>query len=642
MFNKKNKKEKKNKKTEEVTETRTKVMDAVGQSSTWRDYILPSCFEIQKDYFCLGDAYCRCYTIFNFPEKVAVNWLAPIIRMDNVIVSVNAEPGNTVELKKSIDFTIQEEQQKRYSKLDTGQLADVQDAEDKINKALELSQRLLGEGSSAENVTIYITVYAPHKEDLDTICKDVEGRLAGNRFIPRVISYKQEEGFMSTYPISMNLYKAHTGLDMPSDVFYAGLPMFTSSALNDKNGIFLGPDSSKNPVFLDLWDKSNKKMNSNMFVIGTSGSGKSTFSKAMMVHEMSHNTKMLVLDVESEYTTFAETFHGNVINTTGDGKRPSVLNVLQLRDLPQAFDDFDTDEELDKFLKERRAANDKNFKGALSTHISWLKSWFKIYLPEITQMHEALLEKALYILYDKFGITEFDDPRKMRNDEFPIIADLYEVLKELEQSESAETNKKYYSDLVAYLESCVHGADRFMFNGITTIDLSNPLSIINVQKLIEMPINVKNAQFFNIMTFAWLEMTKNRFEKVLFMVDEAHQFISEDSVITARKLMEFAKRARKYEAGVILATQNVKDFLNPAVSRFGEGIMTNCITRALFRCEATDLEQIKRLYNLNDGEVEMLRAAGRGQTLLISGNTRQFVNVTVDPVIKLCQKGGGN
>lgn len=634
-------------------ETVSKVMNDVGNVSTWRDTILPSAFEIQRSTVNLGDVHSRVYSIYNYPSTVGIEWLRPVTLLPNTLVSIVTEPGDKVALIKSINFNIQEARVKYEEASRKSDAAAGGQAEVDYDKTKALLQRIQAENANVLNVTIYIAVYAKTETDLNKLCLDVEGILSGNSFIARTIPYMQEEGFNAFYPIAQNPYKDMTGLIMPADTFYAGLGMFPQNAINDSDGMYLGDDENGNPVFINIWSKTYGKHNMNLCVLGSSGAGKSATCKTMISHELSQGRKVIILDPEEEYIAFAKYFNGNVVDATSER-----INPLQLRDIPAAFDEM-SKEEMEEFVKNKRKefetaknfygndkvalANATAYQGPLSLHITFLKNWFKLYQPELSDAHLALIENLLYETYDKFNIDEFSDPRDMKNEDFPILSDVYNVLLEHEKSETNEEKAKLYNEIDIYLQSCIFGSDKFMFNGYTTFDLSNKFTVFNIHRLIDSPNNIKNATFYNITSFVWLELTRNRNEQTLLDIDEAHLLINENSQTTFAFLGNLSKRARKYNAGLMLCTQQISDFLHPSVSRYGEGMLGNCATKFLMKSDGSDATRIVNLFDLNSEEEGRIKASDRGQGLLISGDTKTYIQVNIEPsVLALCKLGGGN
>ena len=623
---------KKNKKNSKEQYTTSLAFDS------WLDRISPSLLEFKRDSFVLEETYCTIYSIYNYPSEVSLKWLRPITKLENTMVSVHLEKGDKAELLKSIDYSIREQQIKQAETMQK-QLTAAVDAQDKIDKSIALAQRVQSDNVSIGKITIYILVYAASEKELKILSKEIEGRLAAYRFIARKIPYMMEDGFDAMNPVCDNRYRDMTALTMPLDVFFTGNLMIPSYGINDPSGIYLGKDESGNPIFLDLWSKSNQKTNMNLSILGKSGSGKSATVKSLMCHELSHLTRMIVLDPEEEYVSLARYFEGNVIDASGglneEGVR-SIINPLQLTDFPEELDDLS-----DEQIKAKR--KDPDFKGSISNKISILKGWFKLYQSELSMAHIALIEEALYETYKRKGLDETSDPRLLRNDEHPILSDLEEVLIDRRSREKENSNRyQLYNEILIYLNSALHGSDRFLFNGHTNVDLSNRFNVFNVHKLLNAPDNIKNAQFANITSFIWLTMTKDRDEKAVLAVDEAHLFVNKGSETTFEFLGQLCKRARKYNSGLWIMTQNISDFLHKDVARYGEGILNNSATKLIMKSDATDLMKLAELFDLNEGEQQRIKDAGVGQGLLIAGDMRVFSNIAIeDGVLSLCQIGGG-
>lgn len=628
------------KKTKTTTSSKKIVKDLDATARPWKDRVCPSVLEFDKTSFMLEMAYCTVYSIYNYPTEVGMRWLRPLSLIEGTMVCIFNEEANRDELLKNIDFSIREESIRREAKINKEVTAAI-DAQSKIDNSMALSQRLLEENVNVGRITIYIIVFAESQKQLDVQCRDVESRIAARHFTIRRIPNLMPEGFDSFMPIAENKYGEMNSIIMPLDVFYAGMGIVPSFGINDPTGLYLGYDKSANPVFLDVWKKANGRSNANMAIMGKSGSGKSALTKTLLIHELVQGTKLLILDPEREYLSLADYFDGNIIDPSGgtnkDGTQ-SIINPLQLTDFPDIFDEKGMTKE-----KLIAASKSPTFRGTVTMKIGQLNEWFKTYLVNLNENHLSLIQEALYETYKRKGCTELSDPRKMKNTDHPIIADLGAVLKERAAACDPKSWKaSLYEELLLQMYPVLEGSERSMFNGYTNIDLSNPFTVFDVSNLLNMKDNVKNAQFSNITSYMWLAMTKNRDEKCILAVDEAHLFINEKSTATFEFLGQLCKRTRKYGSALWVTTQNIQDFLAPSVARYGAGILNNCAMRMLMKSDADDLEKLCAIFDLNDGEQSLIKTAGIGQGLLIAGDMRVFADVDIEPnVLKLCQMGGG-
>ena len=607
------------------------------------DIITPTILDFDKSSFAMGDARCRVKSVFGYPSEGTPGWLSLFTEQPNCIVSMHCHKTDVGELLKSIQNTIDQERAKTYE--NNAKEVDIDASENTIDRARELASSIRSSNATAVNLTINYMIYADTTEDLEKASQQIDGSLTGNQFMVRNLDYMQEDGLRSMLPICRNAFADVSGLDMTTTAFAGGLGIFPAVGLNDPAGTFLGSDDSHNPVFLDLWSRAGGRMNSNVLVLGITGSGKSTTLKDLLFDRMAEGDHVLIFDAEREYLDLTRAMHGNVIS--GFGENGSRINPLQLRDVPEVFDDPE------KSSAQREAIlSDPYFKGSLSMHMEFLKQWFSLYIPALAQPENAIemscLETALYEMYKSAGITERTDPRKLRNNQYPIMSDLYNEIAtavathKIGSHEIADTTP--YDHLLAYLQPAVFGADRFVFNGPTTINLDRALNTIDVFTLLKAPANVKNAQFHNLTTYAWTFLTRDRSERSIMLVDEAHLFITKDSSITFKFLHEAMRRCRKYNASLWIASQNVADFLGRGGQDTSEleGMLNNPATRIVMNEKSTDIEYLKKLFNISEKEQQLITTAVRGQGLLMAGNNRYGIRIEVNPdTLAIISKSGG-
>ena len=151
--------------------------------------------------------------------------------------------------------------------------------------------------------SVYITCEEPARKDVRAILKQ-EGFKYSEMF------GRQVDAFVSSN-ISMRNSCKESKRGIPSDSVAAMFP-FISSALQDKDGFYVGDNEF--PVFIDFFKRDRERVNSNMMVIGKSGSGKSYATKTLLANFAADNTKIFILDPENEYTNLALNLDGKVID----------------------------------------------------------------------------------------------------------------------------------------------------------------------------------------------------------------------------------------------------------------------------------------------------------------------------------------
>lgn len=137
--------------------------------------------------------------------------------------------------------------------------------------------------------------------------------------------------------------------------------------------------------------------------------------------------------------------------------------------------------------------------------------------------------------------------------------------------------------------------------------------------------NIKKTQYFNILTWCWQEMSKDRNDKVLLICDEAYLMIDTNVPQSLVFLRNVEKRARKYEGGVAIISHSVVDFLDPQIKMYGQALLDIPCFKIIMGTDGRNLQETKELYNLTDEEEELLASKKRGNALLMIGSKRLHV-----------------
>lgn len=614
------------------------------------DRISPNSVDFKANKILLGETEEKIFTIYDYPPEVLLEWLSELPKFSNCFVNYHVSEANKNELLESIDRTISME---RVRQLETNSQVDYDDAEAIITRSRALAKKIKADEGKAVNLTTSLGIFGANEDELNKNVRKVSAALEGKDFSVRPMTQMQKEGLLQQLPICQNEYGESCGIDMPIDTWAAGLGIFTNQALDHANGAYLGTDNSDEPVFWDIWDVSRDQQNANLVITGTPGAGKSTTAKKMLLNQLGKGDTLIILDAEREYVGLGELYGADIIEASGTetkatkGMETTIINPLQIRDFPEAWDEYETREALNNYLKNR---NSTDHQGPLSIHISFLKTWFPLYIPDLKMKHTSILEKCLYRTYELKGITEENDPRFMKPEDFPIMSDLRRVIQEaistrkLGNEDVTEDLIPIYKDLDTYLISCTEGTDRYIFDGHTNIDINdNTFVIFDVHKLLDSSEHIKNAQFCNITTFCWMRMTRNRKEPCILVVDEAHLFISKRNNYVFEWLSTAARRFRKYFGSLWLATQNISDFLTDNVIEFGQSLLNNPDLKLVMKQRSTDIENLRELFQLSKVEEELILKAGRGEGLLFVGSSKHlFVKVDVEPkMLQIIMETGG-
>jgi GTPase SAR1 family protein len=595
------------------------------------DVITPLGIEFHQRDFFFGDNLGRVLLVTKYPPRVKIGWLSRIANMEGVTCSIHLNP--TTDVYKLIE-NISRSMGELAGKLNNGgSPLMMQRAEQQYEDADKLLRKIDQEQENVFYVTISIMVIAKDKEELEKKSKKVESALAGSKMKGRNAIFRQEEALLavSPYGICPESVKEIASRNMPVSTIAGAFP-FNSSGLNDGAGYIFGKDNQGGIILIDTWKRGGDRTNSNWTILGAPGVGKSATVKHIFLNEYSQGTKIIIIDPEREYKELCENLNGQWINC-GGGKGGRI-NPLQVKDIPQ-----DDEEETDDILFK----DEGHGMGALALHFQTLRTFFKLYLKNIEDDLQATLEEVLEELYRSRGIVWDTDTNKIPNEQYPVLKDLYNLAIEWSNNESFSQRKRERCESLALkLRSSAIGADSALWNGHTTIQANSDFIVLDTHDLQEADDTIKRTQYFNILTWAWQQLSKDREEKVLLGVDEAYLIVDPEVPQALQFLRNVSKRIRKYEGGLAVITHSVIDFLDASVRRHGQALLDNPCFKFFMGADGKNLEELTKLMNLTEAEQEMLAKKKRGHGLLIAGSKRIHATVQLaDHELKAFGKGGG-
>jgi type IV secretory pathway VirB4 component len=154
-------------------------------------------------------------------------------------------------------------------------------------------------------------------------------------------------------------------------------------------------------------------------------------------------------------------------------------------------------------------------------------------------------------------------------------------------------------------------------------------------------VNIRNALFFNILKYAW-GLCLDKSINTILSVDEAHVLLSTNNALGADFLAQVQRRARKYNTGTIIITQQPSDFTDPSVITQGKAIFDNASYYIVMGLKKQAVEDLSLLIDLNDNEKESIKRYNQGDALFVCGSRRMRISVVVtDEELESFGSGGG-
>ncbi|CFX16343.1 AAA+ ATPase domain [Syntrophomonas zehnderi OL-4] len=582
------------------------------------DALTPQALEFQTNYIQFGDLLGRVMVITDYPPQAGTAWLARITQIPGVAASLHVSPTNAADLIEDINKAIGE----YMGRLNQGGNAlIIQRTEQALKDADSLLKKIDQEQQNVFYLTVLLFITAMDMDNLILRTRRVESALAAAGMRGRTLLYRQEQGLKSIGPwatLDPEMLKAG-GRNMPSETIAASFP-FVAGGLNDIAGIMLGRDRDGGLVILDMWMRSGDRTNSNWTILGKPGTGKSYLAKMLLLREYAKGARIIIIDPEREYRKMCQLLGGSWVNVAGGQGR---INPLQVRSVP-----LDQDDDEEKSIYDAQSP--------LGLHLQILRTFFSLYLRDLTDVERAVLEDSLLEVYHSKEIDFNTQPENIQVDVWPTMNELYEYVLEQEK-----TKPELFQRLAILLKRAAKGADAAMWNGFTTATADKDFIVLDVHELQNADDAVKRAQYFNVLSYVWNLIEQDREERIILLVDEAWMLVDDQTPQALAFLRDTSKRIRKYMGSLIVASQNVIDFLDPAVARHGQALLDNPTYKILLGQGDKDLQALTTLMQLTEAEQELLQSAKRGEGLLVAGNQRVHIRIESAPFEAPYLVGGG-
>lgn len=577
--------------------------DATGVTRSFKERIAPTGFKIGEKDLILGDSYISIVTLRSYPSLVNVGWLGAVANVEHTRMVMSISPMDTFEISNTLKKSISEVKSK---------MININDYNDQIilnnqmQDYVELVNRIDREHEKFSLLTVNFLCYGETREQLEKTKKELKATLSAYGLGGSDLMFEQERAFKMCLPIMYNELEKNFGLPMPMMTVASSFPFIFQNLQDDGDSIMLGNDALGSLLFFDLWKRTNKRNNSNAVIVGKSGSGKSTAIKKLIRGAWCRGSKIIIIDPEREYKDFCNSVGGCWIDA-GTGKS-GIINPLEVR---HGADESDDDS--------------KNTTNDLSKHFQTFRTFIKYYLQDLTAYELTKIEEILIEVYKDKGIDFDTDLSKLESKDYPIMEDLYyKVVEKLKQARTEKDARDVISSLEkisSMLKRATIGADSRLFNGISTIsvDKDTDFIVLDIHSLVDSDDTILRTQFFNILSWCWNEISRDRNEPVILVCDESHLLIDPKNPDGADFLKKCTKRCRKYNSAVWTITQNFIDYTADGLERYGQVIIDNSTYLLVMAQGQREIESVQKMMNLSESEVQFLLTASKGQGLFVIG-----------------------
>lgn len=587
------------------------------------DCILPGTIKFLSDHYIVGDSYRCVWAIREYPpstEEQAI--LSQLADRNGVTLRIYHRLVESMEQRKIIQNAT------RKNKLMSGgnDVNETIEAEGNLQDVIELLANLRKNREPLLHCSVFIELKAKSMDELKELQSEIAMELTRSKISVDRLTLRQKEGFLSVLPVGANQFGAQYERVMPASSV-ANLYPFNFSGKTDPHGIYIGRDKFGTNILVDFDRRSEDKTTSNILILGNSGQGKSYLLKLILTNLRESGKSVIVLDAEAEYQDLTESLGGCYIDfMSGE----YIVNPLE----PKAWSDGnDSDSDPNTPAAFRKVTR-------LSQHIAYLKDFFRSY-KDFTDSQIDTIEILLAKLYARFGITDSTDYSKMKPTDYPIMEDLYKLCEE--EFMTYDKQRKYLYTEETLQEVClgIHsmcvGTESKYFNGHSNIT-DDEFLCFGVKGLMDTNRRLKDAMLFNILS----HMSNQLLGKgnTAAAIDELYLYLTNRTAI--EYIRNAMKRVRKKDSAILIASQNINDFLMPEVCELTKPLFAIPTHQFMFNPGSIDAKAFIDTLQLEPSEYELIKYPERGTCLYRCGNERYLLQV-IAPEFKsaLFGKAGG-
>lgn len=571
------------------------------------DCIAPSTIKFMNNHYIVGDSYRCVWAVREYPpstDEQAI--LSKIADKHGVTLRIYHRLVNTMEQKR----IIQNAMRKNKMNSTANDITECVEAEGNLQDVIELLANIRRNRECLLHCSVFLELKAKSLDDLKDLQSEVEMELTRSKISLDKLTLRQKEGFISVLPVGFNQFGSQFERVLPASSV-ANLYPFNYSGKTDPHGLYIGRDKYGTNILVDLDRRAMDKTTSNVLILGNSGQGKSYLMKLLLVNIRESGKKVIVLDPEAEYEDLCNNLGGCYIDFLSGEHKINPLEPKAWRDTSEEIDE----DSPDAFKKVTR----------LSQHIAFLKDFFKAY-KDFDDTQIDTIEILLSKLYARFGITDTTDYSNKKSSDFPIMEDFYKLCEE-EYMTYDRTRKYLYTEetlqeICLGINSMCVGSESKYFNGHTNIT-NGDFIVFGVKGLMDSNKRLKDAMLFNILSYMSNQLLC--IGNTAASIDELYLFLSNMTAI--EYIRNAMKRVRKKDSSIIIASQNIEDFLIPSIREFTKPLFSIPTHQFLFNAGQINSKEYMDALQIEASEFELIKYPERGTCFYRCGNERYLLQV---------------
>lgn len=575
----------------------------------------PSIDRSNPDYIKVGNKYARNFIIAGYPKMIAVGWADSIYNYDGDLdLAIHVNPTDERNALDELTNKITQFEAQLSTELEKGSNRNITRLQNQIQELYAERQKVEQNYISIFGIQMIMNLYCQSLDQLNKETQLLDNSLKGRKIKLMPTYLQMDQGYKSALPFGKS-WLPKNYRNFSSEGLTACFP-FYNAEISHATGVFVGVNlQTATPIYIDFEDR-RVLNNGNVTVFGCAGSGKTFLVSLLTMRSALKQVRTVIIDPEGEYRTITQSLGGATIVIAPDST--SLINP------------FDIEEE-DEVDDDGRPTGAKIVK--INEKVADLLNLIGVMCGTIDNEQRSLISYVISELYADFGFTE--DPSSLyldnvdlnsrgefvhhgRKKAMPTFSDFHKKLEQVAQNDSNKCLVNVANALRMFKKGGVYG----MFDHQTSQSLQNfkeaPVVTFDVSQLEESIL--RPIGMFIALNWAWEKFAKKNIkQKKRIVCDEAWMLTNKNMVgheFTAQFLETTSRRIRKRNGGLLVASQNFKEFSdNPQ----GQAVLTNASVNIFLKQNSTDIDDVQETFKLSDGERNFLSTAKKGHFLLKMG-----------------------
>ena len=603
--------------------------------STIKDLIAPSGIDVSNidhlEIISNTKRYARSFFVSTLPRMCTFPELfRDMYLFGDINTSIYITPVKEEKSQNDLNRVINELETERIVAADRGNINRESTIAQKRLEAEQLRDEIAAGFNKLFEATVVSTLFTYNLEDLERSTKMLASEMSKTLVGIKSAWGIQEEAFQTNLPLMNNkITKSHTfDRNSMGTVF-----PFTTSEIGHPSGVPLGFNKQTGtPILFDNFH--NSLTNYNMVIFAKSGAGKSVTMKLLVSRSsVLSGIESLALDAEGEYTIVAESLGG--INVVISPTSKTVINIF----------DIETETVKDEITgKDRVVLSVENkvedvTQGLLTMAKGSTRS------TEVNELTKQIIAETVAEEYAALGITS--NPNSLyeqdtsaisrgeilskRKKKMPTIGSWYKRLQAKAQENKNPDYQFHYSYLLKVMKQYIREYDGQMayFDGQSTFELLEGAPFINldISQLEERFARPLAQQI--LLSWIWEKFVKKNSEdrkkaaKKRVLVDEAWMLLPYPEAVDF--LNKMARRARKRNVSLAIISQRFQDFYEKPEA---QAVLTSSDTKLFLAQDKSEIQYLKEVFKLSEGEANFLVTCQRGEGLFKVGADTAILKIT--------------